>query len=267
MSRQGADERHDLLIAGERVQPAAGEYAETRDPANGEAFASVAVAGPTDVDEAVAAARAAFPEWRDRDPAERGRTLYRVAELIRDHAEELAALETRDQGKPRSQARSDVLSGARYFEYYAGCADKLEGTTVPVGTGQVDYTVREPYGVSAQVVPWNFPGNLFCRGVAPALAAGNATVVKPAPTTPLSAFSGASSSRPAERPLVPTAVRSSTVGMPPSVPGVSSPTRASASTLRARASSSASCAASASTERKRCSPRSRSTSSTPSACP
>ncbi len=188
MSRTRSTERHDLLVGGERVEPAAGEYAETVDPATGEAFADVAVAGESDVDAAVAAAREAFPAWRDTDPAERGRTLYRVAELIRDNLEDLAELETRDQGKPLSQARSDLSSAARYFEYYAGAADKLEGTSVPVGTGQVDYTVREPYGVSAQIIPWNFPGNLFARGVAPALAAGNTTVVKPAPTTPLSAY-------------------------------------------------------------------------------
>jgi aldehyde dehydrogenase (NAD+) len=181
-------ERYDLLVGGERVEPATGEYAETVDPATGEAFAAVAVAGEADVDAAVATARDAFPGWRDTDPAERGRTLYRVAELIRDSLDDLARLETRDQGKPLSQARSDLSSAARYFEYYAGAADKLEGTTVPVGTGQVDYTVREPYGVSAQIIPWNFPGNLFARGVAPALAAGNTTVVKPAPTTPLSAY-------------------------------------------------------------------------------
>ena len=181
-------ERYDLLVGGERIEPATGEYAETVDPATGEAFAAVAVAGEADVDAAVATARDAFPGWRDTDPAERGRTLYRVAELIRDSLDDLARLETRDQGKPLSQARSDLSSAARYFEYYAGAADKLEGTTVPVGTGQVDYTVREPYGVSAQIIPWNFPGNLFARGVAPALAAGNTTVVKPAPTTPLSAY-------------------------------------------------------------------------------
>jgi len=188
MSEQRARERHELLIDGERVEPTGGEYLETHDPATGEAFASVAVAGESDVDDAVAAASAAATDWRETDPVERGQRLYAVAGLIREHADELAALETRDQGKPLSQARSDVTSGARYFEYYAGAADKIEGTTVPVGPAQVDYTVREPYGVSAQIVPWNFPANLFCRGVAPALAAGNTTVVKPAPTTPLSAF-------------------------------------------------------------------------------
>jgi aldehyde dehydrogenase (NAD+) len=181
-------EHHDLLIAGERVAPSSGEYAQTVDPATGTAIADVAVADESDVDAAVSAAREAFPDWRDTDPVERGQALYRVAELVRDRADELAELETRDQGKPLSQARSDILSAARYFEYYAGSADKLEGTSVPVGTHQVDYTVREPYGVSAQIIPWNFPGNILARGVAPALAAGNTTVIKPAPTTPLSAF-------------------------------------------------------------------------------
>jgi aldehyde dehydrogenase (NAD+) len=181
-------ERHDLLIGGERVPPADETYVDTVDPATGEPVAAVAVAGESDVDRAVGAAREAFPDWRDTDPAERGRTLFRVAERIRAHADGLAEIETRDQGKPLSQARSDVLSAARYFEYYAGAADKLEGTSVPVGTGQVDFTVREPYGVSAQITPWNFPGNLFARGVAPALAAGNTAVVKPAPTTPLSTY-------------------------------------------------------------------------------
>jgi len=180
--------QHDLLVGGERVPPASEEYVETVDPATGEAFAEVAVADESDVDRAVRAASDAFPDWRDTDPAERGRTLYRVAERIRDHADGLAELESRDQGKPLSQARADIMNAARYFEYYAGAADKLEGISVPVGTGQVDYTVREPYGVSAQIVPWNFPGNLFARGVAPALAGGNTVVVKPAPTTPLSAY-------------------------------------------------------------------------------
>ena len=180
--------QHDLLAGRERVPPASEEYVETVDPATGEAFAEVAVADESDVDRAVRAASDAFSDWRDTDPAERGRTLYRVAERIRDHADGLAELESRDQGKPLSQARADIMSAARYFEYYAGAADKLEGISVPVGTGQVDYTVREPYGVSAQIVPWNFPGNLFARGVAPALAGGNTVVVKPAPTTPLSAY-------------------------------------------------------------------------------
>lgn len=188
MTEPHSGRRRELLIGGERVRPAGDEYLDIVDPATGDTFAAVAVADDSDVDRAVRAATAAFPAWRDTDPAVRGRTLNRIAESIRDHADDLAAVESRDQGKPISQARSDLAGAARYFEYYAGAADKLEGTSVPVGTGQVDYTLREPYGVSAQIIPWNFPGNLFARGVAPALAAGNAAVVKPAPTTPLSAY-------------------------------------------------------------------------------
>ncbi|MFB6093033.1 MAG: aldehyde dehydrogenase [Haloquadratum sp.] len=180
--------RYPHLIGGAWTEPADGEYTETVDPATGDSIAEVAAGTAADVDEAVAAAREAFPAWRDTDPVTRGQRVHRVAESIRAHLDELAAIESRDQGKPLSQARSDFEGAARYFEYYAGAADKLEGSSIPVGTGQVDYTVREPYGVSAQIVPWNFPGNLFARGVAPALVAGNAAVVKPAPTTPLSAF-------------------------------------------------------------------------------
>lgn len=182
------EQRYESLIGGDRVPSGDGEYLTTADPATGETIAEVARATEADVDAAVASAREAFPGWRDTEPAVRGRRLTRVARLIREHAEELAEIESLDQGKPLSQARSDIEGAARYFEYYAGTADKLEGASIPVGPDQVDFTVREPYGVSAQIVPWNFPANLFARGVAPALAAGNATVVKPAPTTPLSAY-------------------------------------------------------------------------------
>ncbi|THE64121.1 aldehyde dehydrogenase [Salinadaptatus halalkaliphilus] len=178
----------DLYIDGEWVPAADGETFATVDPATGDAITDVAAAQEPDVDAAVDAARAAFPAWRDVDPDERGRIVYRIGQLIREHKDELAAIESLDQGKPRSQAESDMIGAARYFEYYAGAADKLEGKSVPIGTDQVDYTVREPYGVSAQITPWNFPGNLFARGVAPALVAGNATVVKPAEQTPLSSL-------------------------------------------------------------------------------
>jgi aldehyde dehydrogenase (NAD+) len=180
--------RHELLIGGERVAPSSGEYLTTVDPATEEPLADVAVADEADVERAVVDAREAASVWRDVDPAERGRVVHRVADRIREVLDDLAALESRDQGKPLSQARSDMSSAARYFEYYAGAADKLEGRSVPVGTEQIDFTLREPYGVSAQIIPWNFPGNIFARGVAPALVAGNAVVVKPAPTTPLSAY-------------------------------------------------------------------------------
>ena len=179
---------YDLSVDGEWTPAADGATLTTTDPATEEPIAEVAAAAEADVDRAVAAARAAFPDWRDTPPDERGRLVHRVGELVREHAEELAALESRDQGKPLTQARSDMSGAARYFEYYAGAADKLEGTSVPVGPDQLDFTIREPYGVSAQITPWNFPGNLFARGVAPALVAGNAVVLKPAEQTPLSSL-------------------------------------------------------------------------------
>jgi aldehyde dehydrogenase (NAD+) len=185
---QRPHDRYGIHIGGERSEADDGGTIEIENPATGEHFATVARATAEDVDRAVATARAAFESWRDRPPEERGRLVSRVAEEIRANSEELAALETRDQGKPLEQARSDMEGAARYFEYYGGAADKLEGRSVPMGPDQVDFTVREPYGVSAQVTPWNFPGNLFARGVAPALVAGNAVVLKPAPQTPLTSL-------------------------------------------------------------------------------
>lgn len=179
-------ESTDLLIGGERRPASDGSTLPTENPATGEVLAEVPAASAEDVDDAVTAARKAFREWRRTDPDERGRLVNRVAMKIREHSEELAHLESADQGKPLSQAESDIEGAAKYFEYYAGAADKLEGKSIPVGPDQVDYTVREPYGVSGQITPWNFPGNLFARGVAPALVAGNAVVVKPAEQTPLS---------------------------------------------------------------------------------
>ena len=181
-------EEYGLYVAGERRPASDGSTLSTVDPATGEPLATVAAATDEDVDAAVSAARDAFAEWRTRSPVERGRIVSRVADLIEEHRDDLSALETRDQGKPCSQAESDFSGAARYFEYYGGAADKLEGRTVPVGHDDLDFTIREPYGVSAQVTPWNFPGNLFARGVAPALVAGNAVVVKPAEQTPLTAL-------------------------------------------------------------------------------
>jgi aldehyde dehydrogenase (NAD+) len=177
-------DRYGAFVGGETLPPGE-ETLTTHDPATGEPVAEVAVASEGDVDRAVGVAREAFPAWRDTDPERRGRIVGAIADAVREHADELAALETLDQGKPRSQAESDFEGAARYFEYYAGAADKLDGRSIPTGTDQVDFTVREPYGVSAQITPWNVPGNLFARGVAPALVAGNAVVLKPAPDTPL----------------------------------------------------------------------------------
>ena len=119
------------------------------------------------------------------DPAERGRRLAAVAAALRRDADLLARLETIDSGKPLSQARADIAGSARYFEYYAGLADKVQGETIPQPAGTFAYTVREPYGVIAHITPWNAPLTQLARGVAPSLAAGNAVVAKPSELTPI----------------------------------------------------------------------------------
>jgi len=179
---------HDLFIGGERMSASAGEYFSTIDPATGDEIAQVAAATSEDVDSAVAAARESLSAWQSKSPIERGQIVHNIAERIRKNSDELTMIESRDQGKPLTQARDDVEGAARYFEYYAGAADKLEGESIPLGEDNLDLTTREPYGVSGQIIPWNFPLSITARGVAPALVAGNTVVVKPAPTTPLSAL-------------------------------------------------------------------------------
>lgn len=177
----------ELLIDGKQVPAADGRSFTVLDPSDGTAIAEVALAGQADVNQAVAAARAAFtaPEWARMRAADRSRLLYRIAEAIRHQGEPLARLESRDVGKPLSQARADVEAAARYFEFYAGAADKPGGTTIPLGPGLVDYTVREPIGVSGQIIPFNYPLQNTARGSAPALAAGCTVVLKPSPEAPL----------------------------------------------------------------------------------
>lgn len=177
----------ELLIDGKPVLAADGATFTVLDPAHGTPVAEVAKAGPADVDRAVAAARGALEsaDWARLRPADRGRLLFRIASEIRVRAEALARLESLDVGKPLSQARADVEAAARYFEFYAGVADKLGGTTVPLGPGLLDYTVREPIGVSGQIIPFNYPLQNTARGSAPALAAGCTVVLKPSPEAPL----------------------------------------------------------------------------------
>jgi acyl-CoA reductase-like NAD-dependent aldehyde dehydrogenase len=114
--------------------------------------------------------------------------MTRIAQMLRDRAEDLATLESRDNGKPLRQARTDVQVAARYFEFFAGIADKIMGNTIPLGPGFLDFTVREPIGVSAQIIPWNYPIQIGARGVAPAIAAGCAVVLKPAEDAPMTAL-------------------------------------------------------------------------------
>jgi acyl-CoA reductase-like NAD-dependent aldehyde dehydrogenase len=183
------DQAERLLIGG-RWEPAAdgGEF-KTHDPATGETLAICAEAGKADVDAAVATARTALtdPAWRDMLPAERGRLLWRIAELIEAHGDELATLETRDQGQPIGVAKTVSLTmAAEVFRYYAGWCTKIEGSTAPVSIPNVmHYTRREPVGVCALITPWNFPLMIAAWKLAPALACGNTVILKPAEQTPL----------------------------------------------------------------------------------
>ncbi len=179
-----------LFIGGEWGDAASGKTFETVNPATEEVLATVAEAGPEDVDRAVAEARAAFDRtWRNTPGAERGRILARVAELILNNRDELALLETRDQGKVIFESsKVDVPMAADTFHYYAGWATKLHGRTIPVRPDFLNYTVAEPYGVVGQIIPWNFPLLMAAWKLGPALAAGNTVVLKPAEQTPLSAL-------------------------------------------------------------------------------
>jgi betaine-aldehyde dehydrogenase len=157
------------------------------DPATEETIAELEQAGVDETDEAVARARAAFPAWRAVTPEKRGRLLRRVATLVEEHAEELAAIESRNVGKPISGARAEVAMVARVFHFYAGAVDKHGGSEIPV-SGGIDVTFREPLGVVGLIVPWNFPLNIASWKLGPALACGNTVVLKPAELTPLSAL-------------------------------------------------------------------------------
>jgi acyl-CoA reductase-like NAD-dependent aldehyde dehydrogenase len=157
------------------------------DPATELPIAELDEAGVDEADEAVARARGAFPGWRAVAPADRARLLRRLATLVEEHAEELAAIESRNVGKPITGARAEVAMAASVFHFYAGAVDKHHGETIPVAGG-VDMTFREPLGVVGLIVPWNFPLNIASWKLGPALACGNTAVLKPAELTPLSAL-------------------------------------------------------------------------------
>jgi acyl-CoA reductase-like NAD-dependent aldehyde dehydrogenase len=175
-----------MFINGERVWARAGAAFDAIDPATAEVFARVAQGDKADVDAAVASARSAMGGWAGLPPVRRVRILNRLAGLLREHSREFAELESIDVGKPLRQAEDDVAAAAGYFEYFAGVADKVFGSSIPLGKGFVDFTLREPLGVSVQIVPWNYPLRLASRGIAPALACGNAVVAKPAAEAGLS---------------------------------------------------------------------------------
>src|SRR6266566_5276615 len=181
---------HGHYLAGKWVPASSGERAEVLDPATNRPIGRVASGTTEDVKVAVEAARSAFesPDWRDLDPSKRGRLLWLLGQQLRDHFEELSRLESLNVGKPLREAKGDVAYVYKLFEYYAGLADKIQGQTIPVPGARLDYTLREPLGVTAHIAPWNYPLLLASRGIAPALAAGNTVVLKPATLTPLTAL-------------------------------------------------------------------------------
>ena len=180
-----------MLIGGQSVDAADGQTFAIVDPANGKTIATAPLGGRTDVDAAVEAARSAFEErkgWANWAAGKRGRTLAKLADLIKKNSDELAWLESRNGGKPITSARGEVIGASLVFDYYAGAANKVFGQTIPVSKPGIDLTLREPIGVVGLIVPWNFPLLMASWKVAPALAAGNTAILKPASYTPLTAI-------------------------------------------------------------------------------
>ena len=181
---------YQLLIDGRWTDAVSGKVFASHNPATGEHIADVAEADAADVDAAVRAARRAFDEgpWPRMDAAARGRLLLQVAEKIRARSDELAVMETLDNGKAIRETRAQVNASADYFEYYGGWADKIEGHVVPVRGRFHTYTVLEPIGVCGQIIPWNSPLPQAAQKLAPALAAGCTMILKPAEHTPVTAM-------------------------------------------------------------------------------
>jgi phenylacetaldehyde dehydrogenase len=183
-----------MLIGGQWVDAVSGKTFETYNPATGEVLAHVAEADAADVDRAVKAARQAFESgpWPEMSPSKRGRLLWKLGDLIQQNLEELAELETLDNGKPIFFSRLvDVPSAAESFRYMAGWATKVEGNTIPIsmpGAKYFAYTLREPVGVVGQIIPWNFPLMMAAWKMGPALAVGCTVILKPAEQTPLTAL-------------------------------------------------------------------------------
>src|SRR5437764_2363594 len=179
-----------LFINNEWVDPVEGGTFDTYNPATGEVLAKVAAASAKDVDRAVKSARKALESgpWATMDAADRGRLLYKLADLFEKNSEQLAALESLNAGKTIGDARGDLQGVCNTLRYYAGWADKVEGRTVPVRGSFLCYTLRQPVGVVGQIIPWNFPLLMLAWKWGPALACGNTVVLKPAEQTPLTAL-------------------------------------------------------------------------------
>ena len=180
----------ELLVDGEWSAAASGETFTTRNPATNAPLAEVAKAGSEDVDRAVAAARRAFDKgpWPKASPYQRGRVLQRVADGIRNEAGVIADLETHNSGKTITSSRKEIEGAAMVFDYYAGAMDKFFGETIPMGDRVLDFTLHEPVGVAGQIIPWNFPFLAAAWKIAPAIATGCTTILKPSCNTPLTAL-------------------------------------------------------------------------------
>ncbi|MEY2592411.1 MAG: Aldehyde dehydrogenase PuuC, partial [Pseudomonadota bacterium] len=178
-----------LFIGGRWMAAQDGRTLPVVNPADGQAFDQIARGTAHEVDLAVKAARAALEgPWGKLTATERGRLLIKLGNTVLDHHAELAALEARDTGKPMTTARNDITVLARYFEFYGSAADKLHGEVIPFLNGHHVVLMREPLGVTGHIIPWNYPAQMLGRTIAPALAAGNAVVLKPAEDTSLSAL-------------------------------------------------------------------------------
>jgi acyl-CoA reductase-like NAD-dependent aldehyde dehydrogenase len=187
---QTTPRRYQLFIDGQFVDADSGKTFTSPNPATGETFAEVAEADKSDIDKAVAAARKALEgKWSKMSARDRGRMIYKLSQLIEAHASELAELETMDNGKPIKESTYIDLPGVvENFEYFAGWCTKIEGETIPVPGQMFNYTLREPVGVCGQIIPWNFPLLMAAWKLAPALAAGNTIVLKPAEQTPVTSL-------------------------------------------------------------------------------
>src|SRR5213596_350104 len=183
-------QRFKMLVGGEWKESSNGLASSILDPSNNEVVAEVPRATKQDAKAAIESAKTALHSagWVDIDPSKRGRLLTKLTTLVRENSEQLARLETLSEGKTLRESKGDVAWAARAFEYWAGLADKIEGETIPVPPRRLNYTLREPLGVTVHIVPWNYPIALAARSLAPALAAGNTVVMKPSEITPLTAI-------------------------------------------------------------------------------
>src|SRR5205085_9941624 len=186
---------YQLYINGEYVDSRSGKTLDVIEPSTTEVIATTPDAGAEEVDAAVQAARAAFDEgpWHDATAQDRGRVLFKLAEIVRGRADMLAEIETRNSGKPIVESEFDIADVATCFEYYGGLATKIHGDVIPVPDNAMSLALREPIGVAGQIIPWNYPLLMAAWKLAPAICAGCTTVLKPAEQTPLSVLELASS--------------------------------------------------------------------------